>query len=476
MDTKKTFTTSYHPQCDGLVERFNGTLAQSLSHYVNSSQKDWDRYLNPVLFGYRVSPSEVTGESPFFLLYGRQPRLPMDVSMLPPREVSASIAEHRARVVENIEIAHRIAKENIQRAQQRMKDYHDVHAVPIRHQVGDSVWVYMPCNRKGLSKKLAHNWHGPYKIVEFLSPVHCILRATDNCRVSTTVHVSCLQRYVSPDSRPIRQPPELVEESYLAENDLPSDSFVTDNNEVLPESPTPDQEVNTGQPTPDTDECATGSSPTLNETRPQAAPRTRSQTSETRNPIPSALQAQEADSPRLFSDPAPVPDNVYQVEKLLKQRMKDGEHQFLVKWLGFPSSQNSWEPADNILDKRLIATFYKNHPRANRLQDSNFHARIAPLNMVDAPTDNPIIAALSVQHKAMPEKSWSRSSTTRFTLPHVRSHETPSKQDVTRCHVHVTKRLPSVLFTRGAMVTCQNRPYAFSGNYYSYYHVWLSTP
>ena len=99
----------------------------------------------------------------------------MDVSMLPPREVSASIAEHRARVVENIEIAHRIAKENIQRAQQRMKDYHDVHAVPIRHQIGDSVWVYTPRNRKGLSKKLAHNWHGPYKIVEFLSPVHCIL-------------------------------------------------------------------------------------------------------------------------------------------------------------------------------------------------------------------------------------------------------------------------------------------------------------
>ena len=190
MDTKKTYTTSYHPQCDGLVERFNGTLAQSLSHYVSSSQKD--RYLNPVLFGFRISPSEVTGESPFFLLYGRQPRLPMDVSMLPPRDISASIADHRARVVENIEIAQRIAKENIQRAQQRMKDYHDLHAVPVRFQVGDSVWVYTPRNRKGLSKKLAHNWHGPYRIVQFLSPVHCILRALDNRRVSTTVHVSRL--------------------------------------------------------------------------------------------------------------------------------------------------------------------------------------------------------------------------------------------------------------------------------------------
>ena len=92
MNAKKVFTTSYHPQCDGLVERFNGTLAQSLSMYVSSSQKDWDRYLNPVLFGCRISPSEVTGESTFFLLYGLQPRLPMDVSTLPPRVFSASIA------------------------------------------------------------------------------------------------------------------------------------------------------------------------------------------------------------------------------------------------------------------------------------------------------------------------------------------------------------------------------------------------
>ena len=155
MDTKKTYQTSYHPQCDGLVERFNGTLAQSLSHYVSSSQKVWDRYLNPLLFGYCISPSEVIEESPFFLLYGRQPRLPMDASKLPLRDISASTADHRARVVENIEIAQRIAKENIPRAQQRMKDYHDLHAVPVRFQVGDSVWVYTPCNSKGLSKKLA---------------------------------------------------------------------------------------------------------------------------------------------------------------------------------------------------------------------------------------------------------------------------------------------------------------------------------
>ena len=56
MNTGKVLTTSYHPQCDGLVERFNSTLAQSLSMYFSSDQKDWDKYLNPVLFAYHVSP------------------------------------------------------------------------------------------------------------------------------------------------------------------------------------------------------------------------------------------------------------------------------------------------------------------------------------------------------------------------------------------------------------------------------------
>ena len=97
INTKKVNTTAYHRQTDGIVERFNHT--QSISMYISSDQKDWDNHLAAILFAYRVSPHYTTGESPFFLLYGREPRLPVDVSLLPPRNGSNSITEHRARIV-----------------------------------------------------------------------------------------------------------------------------------------------------------------------------------------------------------------------------------------------------------------------------------------------------------------------------------------------------------------------------------------
>ena len=386
MNTTKVFTTSYHPQCDGLVERFNGTLAQSLSMYVSSDQKDWDKYLNPVLFAYRVSPSDVTGESPFYMLYGREPRLPIDVSLLPPREISPSIAEHRARVVEHIEIAHRIAKENIQRAQQRMKDYHDRTAVPLKYNLGDRVWVYTPKNRKGLSKKLAHNYHGPYRIVQFLSPVHCILRATDNRRVSTTVHISRLKSYVDPDSRPIRQPPEDVDEPFLAEDDLPDDSFMPEQ----PAAPVVPQAADQDE-IPD---IALPQGPSAIDQPQSFAPASvRGPPTPTTDPLPRAPDGVQA------TDGTPTDDlqdtcntdqsaqDVYQVEKILRQRRLNGEHQFLIKWLGFPHSQNTWEPASNIIDKRSITEFYQQHPRAKRFDDDpDYRPRMAGFVSADVPT------------------------------------------------------------------------------------------
>ncbi len=60
----------YYPQCDGMVERFNRTLTSTLSKHVSRFGTQWDRYLSGVLWAYRNTPHESTGEKPSFLLFG----------------------------------------------------------------------------------------------------------------------------------------------------------------------------------------------------------------------------------------------------------------------------------------------------------------------------------------------------------------------------------------------------------------------
>ena len=64
-------TTLYHPMCNGLVEKFNGTLKNMLRKMCAEKPKDWDRYINPLLFAYREVRQESLGYAPFELIYGR---------------------------------------------------------------------------------------------------------------------------------------------------------------------------------------------------------------------------------------------------------------------------------------------------------------------------------------------------------------------------------------------------------------------
>ena len=67
-------TSGYHPQTNGVTERFNKTIIEMASMFVASDQKDWDIYIPYLLFAYRTTVHSSTKETPFFLVYGRNPR------------------------------------------------------------------------------------------------------------------------------------------------------------------------------------------------------------------------------------------------------------------------------------------------------------------------------------------------------------------------------------------------------------------
>ena len=116
MGVKKVNTSAYHPQTNGLVERFNRTLIDMLSKTVQLGV-EWDERLPYVLFAYRASVQASTGESPFFLLYGRDPQLPTELVMSPDgiRE-QVPLDNYKTRMIQLMSHAWELAQQTLKRS------------------------------------------------------------------------------------------------------------------------------------------------------------------------------------------------------------------------------------------------------------------------------------------------------------------------------------------------------------------------
>ena len=128
INISKVFTSSYHPQCEGFIERTNGKITQIIVMFVSSNKKDSDTYLKSTVYAYNTSMSETTGNTLFFLTCGCEPIKLPDISFLPPSSLSRCVNHYREKIINEVRIARTHATGH--KSQQKMKEYYGQQADP----------------------------------------------------------------------------------------------------------------------------------------------------------------------------------------------------------------------------------------------------------------------------------------------------------------------------------------------------------
>ena len=171
LGVKSIRTTPYHPQTDGLVERFNQTLKQMLRKVMSEEGRNWDRMLPFVLFAYREVPHTSTRFSPFELIYGRDVRGPLEVlkeAWTGSMQEDSDILTYVTRVYLRIATAKELVEQNLKLAQKKQKKWYDKRARDLVLQEGEKVLLLLPTR----SEKLLAKWRGPYKVLRKIGRVN----------------------------------------------------------------------------------------------------------------------------------------------------------------------------------------------------------------------------------------------------------------------------------------------------------------
>ena len=195
---KKTFTSTYRPESDGMLERSMRTIQALLRAFVNKARDDWDDHLPAVLCAYRATPHDSTGLSPFKMLFGHEVTLPIDLQFdvgLRDRFPECPV-EYVEWLRQTLYLGHDLAREKLKVAAERQKKGYQETCREVSFKRGDWVWKIDPLKRVG---KLHVKNLGPYLVIAKTGPVNYQIQENENARLSI-VHVDKLYPYTKSDN------------------------------------------------------------------------------------------------------------------------------------------------------------------------------------------------------------------------------------------------------------------------------------
>ena len=180
------FSTAFHPQTNGIVERFNATIKSQLCKLQGLNRNNWDEYLLLTVYAYNIGQHRTTKYSPYQLVYGRDPTLPFAkpqpmVQFVRSNDYYNRFRRCRALVIQQV-------RKNIEQQQQLNKQRYDQHRQSIQYEVGQLV-LAKPAVRYD---KMQEIFEGPYRVIHVLGPVTYEIQLEHSDYVRQ-VHVSILK-------------------------------------------------------------------------------------------------------------------------------------------------------------------------------------------------------------------------------------------------------------------------------------------
>jgi hypothetical protein len=195
LGTKLLFSTTCHPQTDGQIEIVNRTLSTMLWIVLKTNLKLWEECLLHIEFAYNRFVHSMTKVRPFQIVYDFNPRAPIDLSPLPPSEMTYFDASHRSEFFIKM---HETSKLNIEKMNEKFRIAASKGCKEVKLESGDLVCLHLRKERfSELRKsKLMSRAAGPFKILAKINDNAYKLELPSEFGVSHRFNISDLRPYL----------------------------------------------------------------------------------------------------------------------------------------------------------------------------------------------------------------------------------------------------------------------------------------
>ncbi len=180
-------TSPFHPQTNSSAESFNRSLIKYMQALLdNTTTLDWERLLPPLQLAYNCHVHRSTGETPFFLTYLHDPRLP-SFDLEKPRRLYGDNYVHVAH--NNLQELYPSVKRQLEEKAEEMKARHDASAAERAFTSDDRVWVYFPNPPPNVNGKFYKRWI-PYRVVKMVGNLNVMVKREDGKQKPMLVHIN----------------------------------------------------------------------------------------------------------------------------------------------------------------------------------------------------------------------------------------------------------------------------------------------